>query len=213
MQNKEYSKKYYNKINVKNNFSWFEKLFLTLSNRSPIFSRYYYELLKTLKKIPEWWSVLDVWVANWSFLNFIHRLRPDLKLYWLDITNTKDILPEYINFIQADATDFNLDKKFDLIISNHLIEHLPINLVPQMIKCIDNHLNKNWIFSFTVPAFSEYFYSDPTHIRPYNKESMKRLLKMVDLNNNRIYEEFYFKFPIKLLKFRKLRITFGYAKK
>lgn len=213
MENKEYSKKYYKKVSFKNNFSLFEKIFLNISTKTTIVSRYYYVLLNVLNKIPEWWEVLDVWVANWTFLNFIKRLRPDLKFYWLDITDTKDLLPDYINFIKDDATNFNLNKKFDLIISNHLIEHLPINLVPKMLWCINNHLSDDSIFLFVVPSLSEKFYNDPTHIRPYNKTSMETLLKISNYSNFKIYEENYFKFPLNLVKFRNFKITFWYAKK
>lgn len=213
MKNKEYSKKYYNKTNFKNNFSWFEKVFLNISSKSPILSRYYYELLKILKKIPKWWKVLDVWVANWTFLNFIHRLRPDLKLNWLDITNTKKLLPSYINFVQADATNFTLDEKFDLVISNHLIEHLPVDLVPNMLNCINNHTKKDWCFLFVVPSLSESFYNDPTHIRPYNKTSMNTLLKISNFEKICSFEWNYFNFPLNLIKFKWFKITFWYAKK
>ena len=211
--NKQYSKKYYNKLTFKNNFSWFEKLFLKVSEKINIISNYYYILLKVLKEVPKDWTVLDVWLANWSFLNFIHRLRPDLKLYWIDITDTKDIIPEYITFIQADATNFDLKQKFDLVISNHLIEHLPVNSVPNMFKCIHNHIKNDWYFLLTVPSFSKSFFNDPTHIRPYNKESIKKLLEMINFENYKIYEEYYFRFPIKLFKFRNFKITFVYAKK
>ncbi|MBT3726648.1 hypothetical protein HOG21_02895 [bacterium] len=51
--NKQYSKKYYNKLTFKNNFSWFEKLFLKVSEKINIISNYYYILLKVLKEVPK----------------------------------------------------------------------------------------------------------------------------------------------------------------
>ena len=68
--------------------------------------------------------MLDVGVANGTFLNFLLKLRPDLKCTGLDFTDVSKLLPKNVKFVQADATKFKLKEKFDLVVCNHLFEHV-----------------------------------------------------------------------------------------
>ena len=210
---KKFGKKYYNKINFKKDFSKTQSFFLMVFRRTRLFSSYYHEFLRILDQLPYKANILDVGCANGSFLNFIHRIRPDLELYGLDLTDVSEFLPKYVKFIQADATKFKLRKKFDLIICNHLLEHLHVEDVLPTLTNINLHLKDEGVFWFTVPSFCREFYNDPTHVRPYTKEAMKRLLKMSDFKRFRVYEGFIFNKLIRLFKKERLIISFGYAKK
>ena len=207
-----YSKKYYTKKNHSDNLDFLQKKFLILNNKFPVFSNYYFQLFKVLNKIPLNGKVLDIGIASGTFVNFLRKIRPDLKFVGLDLTEISDLLPKNIKFIKADATKFKLKEKFDFIICNHLFEHLPVGDVSKVIINIEKHLTKNGYFWFTTPTFSKAFFNDPTHIRPYNKESMKRLLIMYGLKNYKLFEGYYFTFPLYYLKWS-LKISYGYIRK
>jgi len=207
---------YFNKIRYTNKLSFGKKTFVNITSITPIFSSYYYNFFKIFLKLPKNASVLEVGIAAGPFTNFMHSLRPDLKYYGLDFSDVKNLLPSYVNFIKADATNFNLDKEFDFIVSNHLIEHIDISKVNNVIENIYNHLKKGKYFWITTPTFSYNFFDDPTHIRPYTKITLFRLLKMNSFKNIHTKEGYNFNFPyiIKNFKFNKqLKLAYGWARK
>jgi len=211
MTQEKYSENYYSK-NKHNNLSDFKKLFLEINDIIPMFSNYYYNLYKIIKNIPHNGKILDVGVAKGTFSTFIQNIRPDVKIYGLDFTDVSKLLPKNINFIQDNATKFELSEKFDLIVCNHLLEHIDINKVPNVLNQINKHLKKNGIFWLTVPSFSKSFFNDPTHIRPYNKISVDTLAKITNFKNCDIFEGNYFRFPFYFFKW-KLKITYGVLRK
>ena len=80
--------------------------------------------------------------------------------------------------IQKDAIALE-DNSVDLVISLHVIEHLasPDNLMREVYRV----LRKGGVFAMVTPDWRKQyknFYRDPTHIRPYDQESIVRLLKM-----------------------------------
>lgn len=71
------------------------------------------------------------------------------------------------------------DESVDVVICLHLIEHLssPDNLINEVHRI----LRKGGNFVLVTPDWRKQyltFYRDPTHIRPYDKESIVRLLRM-----------------------------------
>ena len=209
-----FKKTYYNKINYSNKLSLSKKLFVNFTSKFPIFSIYYYNFFKNFLKLPKDADVLEVGIASGPFTNFMHTLRPDLNYYGLDFSDVKNLLPSYVNFIQADATNFKLDKKFDFIVSNHLIEHIPIDKVNNVIENIYYHLKKGKYFWITTPTFSYQFFADPTHIRPYTKDTLFRLLKMNGFKKVNSKEGYIFNSPytinnFKLVKDLKLAYAWG----
>ena len=168
-----------------------------------------------LEKVPNWWTLLDVWIANGTFAHFVHMIRPDIIITWLDITDVKELIPSYVNFVQGDASQFSLPWKFDMIMCNHLLEHMPVEKVPDVLSSINKHLTSTGVFWFTVPSLFHWFYNDPTHIRPYTKEAIKRLLPIADFSYTKkvIKEWYYFRYPIRFLKFPHFRITYWYIQK
>jgi SAM-dependent methyltransferase len=80
--------------------------------------------------------------------------------------------------IEQDAVALE-DNSVDLVISFHVIEHLvsPHNLMREVYRI----LRQGGIFALVTPDWRKQyrtFYRDPTHVRPYDHESIVRLLKM-----------------------------------
>jgi SAM-dependent methyltransferase len=213
MQNKEYSKNYFNKINHKKQ-SNMKKLGLNILESTPLFSKYYFYFLKILRNLPKNAKVLDIGCAQGSTLNFIHNIRPDLELYGTDLSDVKKLLPKYVKFIKADITKDKLkEKNFDFIISRHLIEHLNVSDVPKVFEKSYNLLKNGGILFVLCPRLSNSFYRDPTHIRPYNKESLRRLFEMSNFKKIKSFNSYEFNIPFNIILRKKMKLCFGFAKK
>jgi len=191
---KKYKNKYYNDINHKQ-YSDLKLITIRIASNKVI-STYYNKLIETINAIPLGGKVVDIGTAQGVTLNFIHNIRPDLDLYGIDMSDVKDMLPDYVKFIQADIISDKIDEKdFDLIISRHLIEHLNISDLPIFFDKCYSMLNKNGKCFILAPALSNRFYDDPTHIRPFNKKSLKRLFTISNFNNIESFNCYAFNIP------------------
>ena len=100
-----------------------------------------------------------------------------------------------------------------MIVCNHLMEHLPVDTVPNLLESIKSHMHEESVFWFTTPSFCPQFFNDPTHIRPYNKVAMEKLFAMTEYTFSLVNEGYYFHYPVRWFKFPKFRITYGYARR
>lgn len=108
------------------------------------------------------------------------------NLYAVDIDDFKK------NFFEDNGIKFNkidIEKEklpfgnnfFDVVLSFHIIEHL--NDVDNYLNEIRRVLKKNGIFILVTPDWRKQyktFWRDHTHIHPYDKESISRLMKSND---------------------------------
>lgn len=62
------------------------------------------------------------------------------------------------------------DEKFDAIFCSHVIEHLASCELHKTLEEFDRVLKNNGTLIITSPLMWKHFYSDLTHIRPYNPE-------------------------------------------
>ena len=92
------------------------------------------------------------------------------------------------NFYQSDLLEFlkNTDKTFDLIFAMDVFEHLELNYLREVIVWCEKRSKNGGALLFRVPNasspfFSNFYYSDLTHIRPFNKSSIKQLLGSLNL--------------------------------
>lgn len=72
-------------------------------------------------------SILEVGCGQGAFIITCSKIMNTLKLCGLDVTLPKDeIIKQYpkIEFINTDITDFKMNNKFDVIYSNHVLEHM-----------------------------------------------------------------------------------------
>ncbi len=144
-------------------------------------------LINIIKKLPKNSKVLDVGCGKGTYLKEIHKIRPDLKLYGVDIGEVEEFLPEYINFKKSSGDNLPFKKEtFDFIFCMHVLEHV---LNPHSFMIEFNRLLKNGGYIYIempyykrafIPDGNMNFWSDPTHIRPYNYASIKRLLEEND---------------------------------
>jgi len=106
-----------------------------------------------------------------------------LNLWTADIDNfNKDLFEKNkIRFIQLDVEKQKFpvkDNFFDVILSFHLIEHLkdPTNFLSENYRI----LKKDRVFILVTPDWRKQykiFWRDPTHVHPYDKESIGRILR------------------------------------
>lgn len=72
-------------------------------------------------------SILEVGCGQGAFLKTILKSFPSKKLMGLDVSIPKrEILAQYpqIDFVAADITEFKIEEKFDVVYSNHVLEHM-----------------------------------------------------------------------------------------
>jgi 2-polyprenyl-3-methyl-5-hydroxy-6-metoxy-1,4-benzoquinol methylase len=102
--------------------------------------------------------VLEVGCGIGTLTQLLIEYLSEGSLYSCDISNesiaiAKENLKKYNNLtLQCqDATDFLLDKKFDLIIMPDCIEHIPIELHKKMFLNLSKMLKKNGILYIHIP--------------------------------------------------------------
>jgi 2-polyprenyl-3-methyl-5-hydroxy-6-metoxy-1,4-benzoquinol methylase len=110
------------------------------------------------------------------------------NLYALDIDEfNKNLFSEKeIDFAKVDVENQHIpyeDSYFDVVLSFHLIEHLkdPANFLNETYRILSNH----GIFILVTPNWRKQyrtFWRDHTHIHPYDKESIARILRCFSFN-------------------------------
>lgn len=143
----------------------------------------YKKIVKNIiEKLPSNSKILDVGCGKGSYLKDIHKIRSDLELYGVDIGNVKEFLPEYINFKMSSGHNLPFsDNKFDFIICFHVLEHVlnPIDFLIEFNRVLKNegliYIETPYYKTANSPEGNLNFWSDPTHLRPYNHFSMKRI--------------------------------------
>jgi ubiquinone/menaquinone biosynthesis C-methylase UbiE len=143
------------------------------------------ELKEFIKNIPQNGKLLDVGCGSGKTLHLIRELRPDISLFALDWEDVKARIPKEVQFAVGSAEDFSAYPKetFDAVICQHVIEHL---LYPTtLMKNIRAVLKKegmlflempSWI-RILIPFSRNFFWNDYTHVRPFSKEGVRRLMK------------------------------------
>ncbi|ADO46022.1 Methyltransferase type 11 [Hydrogenobacter thermophilus TK-6] len=168
-------------------------LFRKLLGKHATTEKIYYRLtnisVKKLIKIPNIKTaskVLDVGCGTGEVLNYIKKfINPSAELYGVDLEKNP-VLPDYVSFLRCDIEEETLpfeENSFDIVISNFVIEHLknPQKLFTEGYRV----LKRGGYFYCTTEYYTSLFcpdgynfYSDPTHVRPWTKKSLKTLAKM-----------------------------------
>jgi SAM-dependent methyltransferase len=129
---------------------------------------------------------LDIGVGQGDVLNYFKSfLNSNGIFHGVDLEKNEK-LPDFINFkvcnIEEETLPFE-DNCIDLVISNFVLEHLnePFNLFKEAFRVLKKGgmlylTTENWT-SILLPDYCN-FYTDPTHKRPYNKESLRKLSAM-----------------------------------
>ena len=141
------------------------------------------KFIRYLKTLPRNAKVLDAGCGTGNNSRYIHKIRPDLKIYGVDInSNLQKKVPKYMNFKPISVENLKCFKNgyFDCILCFHLIEHLrdPTIAISEFNRVLKRKgvifaESPSWIS--TIMPIGYNFYDDPTHIRPYTKKSFKIL--------------------------------------
>tara|TARA_B110000003_G_C16651770_1_gene534498 strand:- start:1185 stop:2060 length:876 start_codon:yes stop_codon:yes gene_type:complete len=106
------------------------------------------------KKELEGKSILDVGCGKGAFLNTIKKSFKVKDLVGIDVSlPEKNKLNEMsgIEFIKDDVTSFDLKRKFDVVYSNHVIEHMSNQDFPIHLESIVKHLKKGGKLIINMP--------------------------------------------------------------
>ncbi|MFC1721273.1 class I SAM-dependent methyltransferase, partial [Patescibacteria group bacterium] len=139
-----------------------------------------------IKKLPENAKVLDIGCGSGKTIRMISKLRGDISLYAVDIEDQSKKFSNLATFKKGDVSqlkDLFEHNYFDAVICQHVIEHLlsPTELVQGIKTVIKKNGNlfletPNWTRLF-IPFHKNFFWNDPTHIRPHTKNSFNQLFE------------------------------------
>lgn len=184
----KYKKSYWNwKWSLSKTSNTKEKLRKTLW-----FDYFNKRVVDIILSLPKNAEVADCWCWLWINLLRVKQIRPDIKITWFDIGEFK---PSWMdNFFNYDLMSLmehkELKDKYDLVICMHVIEHIKdvfwfmdnLNYITKVygylyVECPSHRtIFLPWNFNF---------YVDPTHIRPYDKYSLRKL--WIYENNDVLY--------------------------
>ena len=167
-------KPFFRKITQNNDF--LNRMYMRLTNIS----------VKKLKEIPNITTatkVLDIGCGTGEALIYIKKyLNSGIQCFGVDL-DKNPVLPSNIKFDRCDVDLTPLpyeDRYFDVVMSNFVIEHLknPQNLFLEAFRILKPggyfYCSTEYYTSlFCVDYWN--FYSDPTHVRPWTKRSLKTL--------------------------------------
>jgi len=149
--------------------SFRDRKYYCTQERSP-----FYKIAKKYIPVDGSCTILDIGAGEGDFANLLNLYSKHKNVFLLDgNTGTVEKLREkYANVIHYKAPrklPFT-DHSVDYIHSSHLIEHLNSLDLFQFLKEIDRVLAIGGIFIVSSPMLWKEFYSDLSHIRPYNPE-------------------------------------------
>ena len=155
----------------------------------PNFHRMVYPYIASKLKINKNSPILEIGAGQG------HSIIPLLDEGWIEVSaidiediNFKFFKENYgIECMRVDMSQDRVpveDESFDYIHSSHVIEHLssPDNFLNEIYRL----LRPGGSIAIVTPDWKKWwrdFYSDPTHLRPYDKEGMSRLLRMHGFKN------------------------------
>lgn len=131
-------------------------------------------------------KILDIGCGQAETLKFIREyINSDAELHAVDLERSKN-LPAFVKFYEVDIEEQKLpfeNEYFDTAISTFVLEHLRN---PQQLFLETNRVLKkggyfycvteNYTSVFLPGRFN--FYSDPTHVKPWTKKSLKAVAEM-----------------------------------
>lgn len=157
----------------------------SLTYRESFLDKYYYDLKEYVSYIKDW-NILEIGTWIWNFTYFCNKI-------WVSNYTGIDIddyffkyhIKDFSNyrFIKSRFQDYlDENKKFDIIFTSHVFEHLDEKERVEMINYIHNSLNNWWIWINYMPnadsSLLVWFWRwwDITHKTIYNKTAFLQLV-------------------------------------
>lgn len=101
------------------------------------------ELLKIIdKNLRGGKNVLELGCGGGDLIRAVAKRHPEIpKIVAVDYFNAPEKLPSSVKFIRQDLEHLELDEKFDLVILNHVLEHIknPLGLLERVKKLLAPH--------------------------------------------------------------------------
>lgn len=148
-----------------------------------------------IKRLPFNGGLLDIGCGTGYVLRKFQQVRPDIKIVGTDKENSCLMLGN-ISFYQLDIEKSPLpfsDNYFDGISIIHVIEHLKSAevVLKESFRVLKDggyfYIETPHIKSLSLPSLNFFckegqplnFYDDPTHVRCYSKESLRKMLEIL----------------------------------
>lgn len=131
--------------------------------------------LKISKYLSDATYVLDAGSGSGSFGNVITEILSNIKLIGIDIGNLKKI--NNLVFLRMNVEFLGFQQSsFDCILAKDIIEHLifPLEAMKEFNRVL-NHKGK--LIISTPSDKASFLWDDYTHVRPFTKKSLRKLLE------------------------------------
>ncbi|MDP2666767.1 MAG: class I SAM-dependent methyltransferase [Candidatus Diapherotrites archaeon] len=112
-------------------------------------------------------TVLDVGSENGKMIKYFSRRGAKVTAIDLEPTRPEIKKMDFLNNVFADG-------QFDLVYSAHTIEHIP---TPEKFSLEMLRVSKQYV-CLVAPLPGKQFWDQPDHIRPYTKETLKRIFHL-----------------------------------
>lgn len=156
----EYEKKFHENILKENDFNkrqamyedvynFVHELYGNTEDESNLNNKY--KVMNLFKKELSNKSILDIGCGKGNFLLNVEKNIKHKRLVGVDVSDT--FLPQSSNveFIKANILDFDIGEKFDIIISDNVLEHISPNDMDIHLKLVKQHLKEDGIFIALTP--------------------------------------------------------------
>ncbi|MDH4321085.1 MAG: class I SAM-dependent methyltransferase [Desulfobulbaceae bacterium] len=140
-------------------------------------------LFRRVRNLVEGARVLDAGCGTGGLLELMERENPRIAAYGVDIGHPPFFLPVG-TFLSGSVSELPfVDDRFDVVTCSHVIEHLsdPASCVRELLRVC----RPGGCVYLEVPSpraawfpFFNVFWDDPTHVRPYSRIGLCRLLEM-----------------------------------
>lgn len=141
-------------------------------------------------------SILEIGCGAGEFLRYLYHELGYKKSKGIDPFLPDQLLHDFVNFEKKSALELKEDEKFDLILMNHSLEHIPEQM--ENMKTIASHIKPGGVLIVRIPVISKPVWEEyrenwvqidsPRHYFIHSLESFTLLAKKAGF----VIDDFYF---------------------